>query len=790
MEHNIRYLHGVDPKTIQQPPKPPAQTAHVIPKPAEIVQQQGIRVFRVLLEAFVIKSDDTLFQMAQNASVDQDQHAYFSALRFLRLNKPLLVQRFEKGYEQAFYDFFAPPIATDSAGLASATLSIVDKEVLEIDLAGEMMAKRVKQKCETGALNLQARLESVCTYACRGTVMPFEPLSITLIFKQLLQAFELDTKSKLVLLKEFERGVLKHLPELIESANQLLIKMGILPTLNMRPEHMGAHRARVSVPAVAASATHTPAVPSAQAGFAAPYAGSNGLSAVAAPASYQQSLYQNFEQWLAAQSIDNLVSGASFANSSFTNSSFTNANSGASTAAGTQRFSGLTLPYNPVGVKLHAPQLTPLLTQLQQQLLQNQAQLTPAFLDEAITHPAGLTRYVHQQLHQHYQQGYQLDYREHNILALLTQVFSQVLEQQSLPKLVRYALWRLQIPYLKVALQDTHFFIDAHHPARELLNLLAESALKIDLTQACNDPLLDQIDVVVKRVLQEYDQDLGLFNTLIAEFRGFLELHKRRMQLLQQRLQAAEEGKARRETAEQEVNQCLQRLLTAEVPEVVRDFAQQWWWKVLFYLYLKEGTDSDAWRRAHQCLQNLMVTVLPKASSIDVEIAKQALPDLIQQLREGLQWVGCEDAEIKQIIKPLRLIHSVGIIQKKSPVAVAPQKEMEMPPADVEIPILSPLPEDASFLNPAILVGEWIEYVKRADEVIRCQLVMHLPSCDKMIFINRIGMKVLECKGSEFREKLASGECRKLQQSALFDQALRQVIELMQTDQSKSWKMA
>jgi hypothetical protein len=856
MGHNIRYLHGVDPQTVKPVlpasmplaaksetlTTPASSKTHstFIPKLAESLFKHGIKIFRTLLEAFVLKSDDTLYQMSKNASVNQDQHTYFSALRCLRLNKTLLTQRFEQGYEQAFYEFFAPPVPVNA--ISSANLSIVEKEALEIDLAGELMAKRTKQRCDVELINLHARLESLCSHPCCGKKMPFEPLIITVIFKQLLQDFELDTKSTLVMLKEFEHTVLKYLPELIVSLNQQMIKMGVLPTLNLRSEQYGAHRSRVTpaMPEAMANKSVAPSSPTSaqshqqvsqqqayqqQVGFSGQNVGAQPGYA-SATMQYAEALHQNFEQWLSGQLHDKvlmpggtgMIAGGS-------------ANSGQTSSHGL--FSRLTVPNGGDAVRLDAMQLTPMLTHLQQQLLHNQAQLTSSFLEEAIHQRAGLMRYVHQHLQKNYQQGYQLDPREHNILGLLTQVFSQVLEQEALPKLVRYSLWRLQIPYLKVALQDTHFFIDANHPARQLLTLLADAGLRIDLTKTCNDPLLDQIDLITKRVLNEYDQDISLFVTLIAEFRGFLELQKRRTQLLHQRLLAVEEGKARREAAEQEINFCLQRLLTDEAPESVRTFAQQWWWKVLFYIYLKEGSASDDWRRAIQCMQNLMTTVLPKASAIDVEIAKQGLADLIQQLRAGLLWIGCEDAEIKQLIKPLRLVHSVGVIRKPNLATEALSAEAVTIKEAAELAESIPLASknestteestvavststvstsavstatvstssDATPPSPAVdavatpsnspvIVGEWIEYVKKTNEIIRCQLVMHLPSCDKMIFINRIGMKVLECKGSEFKEKLLKGECRKLPQTALFDQALRQVIELMQVDQSKSWRFA
>ena len=64
---------------------------------------------------------------------------------------------------------------------------------------------------------------------------------------------------------------------------------------------------------------------------------------------------------------------------------------------------------------------------------------------------------------------------------------------------------RLQVPLLRVALQDREFFVRQHHPARQLLNAVAESGARW-LGEDDADPQLGaQLQQAVDHVVENYD---------------------------------------------------------------------------------------------------------------------------------------------------------------------------------------------------------------------------------------------------------------------------------------------
>ena len=66
---------------------------------------------------------------------------------------------------------------------------------------------------------------------------------------------------------------------------------------------------------------------------------------------------------------------------------------------------------------------------------------------------------------------------DEDTLDLVFLLFEHVLRGNDIPEALKSLIGRLQVPFLKVALQDKSVFDDKHHPARRLLNHLAEAAM-------------------------------------------------------------------------------------------------------------------------------------------------------------------------------------------------------------------------------------------------------------------------------------------------------------------------
>src|SRR5690625_7410785 len=100
---------------------------------------------------------------------------------------------------------------------------------------------------------------------------------------------------------------------------------------------------------------------------------------------------------------------------------------------------------------------------------------------------------------------------------------------------------------VKVAIADKSFFSKGGHPARLLLNEIANAALgwqeRPENDRQKADQLYTKIESIVQTILSDFEADLGIFDQLLVDFRAFLEEGKRRAQLSEQRTLGAEERK-------------------------------------------------------------------------------------------------------------------------------------------------------------------------------------------------------------------------------------------------------
>jgi hypothetical protein len=70
---------------------------------------------------------------------------------------------------------------------------------------------------------------------------------------------------------------------------------------------------------------------------------------------------------------------------------------------------------------------------------------------------------------------------------------------------------------------DGAFFSKKSHPSRLLVNALAHAGIGWSPTMGHEDPLYRKIEAIVHRVLEEFSEDIGLFDELRADLEKFLE---------------------------------------------------------------------------------------------------------------------------------------------------------------------------------------------------------------------------------------------------------------------------
>ncbi|MBB5208277.1 DUF1631 family protein [Chiayiivirga flava] len=111
-------------------------------------------------------------------------------------------------------------------------------------------------------------------------------------------------------------------------------------------------------------------------------------------------------------------------------------------------------------------------------------------------------------------------------------------------------LARLQVPLLRVALQDSGFFTRKQHPARRMLDTLADAGLFwLDPAHDGDAAFAAELDALVDGIASGFDGDLDVFESAATRLQRQLDERVRRAALIERRHVEAEQGRERLELA-------------------------------------------------------------------------------------------------------------------------------------------------------------------------------------------------------------------------------------------------
>jgi hypothetical protein len=400
-----------------------------------------------------------------------------------------------------------------------------------------------------------------------------------------------------------------------------------------------------------------------------------------------------------------------------------------------------------------------------------------------------------------------------DIIKLVEMLFSFILEDRNLAEPIKAQLGRLQLPLLKVAIADKSFFSKGGHPARKLLNELADAATGWQANENYeSDPLFSEVSQVVARVLAEFDQDVNIFALLLESFRQFITRERKRAETLERRIVDEADGRAKTQAARARVAAVMD-ALTAErdLPEVVTEWLGKVWNNMLFLTCVKDGTESEAWSRDVRTARDLVWSVQAPMPESRQQLLG-LLPALQERLRAGVEAVSLNPFEARRMFAGLKDVYRerFALAQKLSEergrqakeqaveelrheadqpaesVIEVPQMEaLEQAVAEAEIKTEAPQEQGLAVLSEndphwqqtfRLAQGSWFELKRSQEEQFRCRLAAIIKDIDQFIFVNRNGAKVAEFSRLELAHALRAARLMPLDDGALFERALQSVI--------------
>lgn len=379
------------------------------------------------------------------------------------------------------------------------------------------------------------------------------------------------------------------------------------------------------------------------------------------------------------------------------------------------------------------------------------------------------------------------------IIDVIATLFDYIFDDARVPAAMKGLIGRLQIPVLKLAMMDHGFFSNRSHPARRLINGLAQAGVTWDGPLTADTSLYRTAEAVIVRIQNEFADDASVFTAALETFEKYLSEQERmadeKAAPLTDRLKQRERLELARKVAEGAVASYR---ANVEIPVVVREFIASTWVKALTVAALEGAGDGDPkgeggrWTEFMGAIKELVWSVLPMTDAESRQKLVKSLPVILRNVKAGMQAAGLDEAGQKAFFAELVKCHAAalkaGVPQSAPQAPAAPLRQEGAIAAKPKgrASTFAPPEEEPSpeLLEVDLLMrGTWLELKDEAGEIRRMRLTWISPARTMYLFANRQGQRALALTRDELKRRFASGEARTADQEPLLDRVVDDVLD-------------
>jgi len=252
---------------------------------------------------------------------------------------------------------------------------------------------------------------------------------------------------------------------------------------------------------------------------------------------------------------------------------------------------------------------------------------------------------------------------DHMVIDVIGSLFDQILSDPKVPPQMARQIARLQLPVLRAALGDPAFFSSRRHPVRRFINRIASlGAAFEEMAEDSTQQLLTRVRALVQEVVEGDFEQIGLYESKLAALEAFVD------ELARGELRA--HGDAPEVLAEKEdqlrLRQVYAQRLEGELdalagPAFLRQFIGRVWSQVLVRAAELEGEKGPRVQRWRRVGRDLFISVQPKPTPAQRKAFLAELPQLMQELTEGLNLIGWPQAERNAFFGQLMPAHAEAL---------------------------------------------------------------------------------------------------------------------------------
>jgi hypothetical protein len=352
-------------------------------------------------------------------------------------------------------------------------------------------------------------------------------------------------------------------------------------------------------------------------------------------------------------------------------------------------------------------------------------------------------------------------------------------------------LTKLQVPLLRVALDDKGFFTRKQHPARQMLNTIAESGAYWSSDDDADKAVVDKMHMLVDRVTKEFDGDLTLFDSLLGDLSSHMQTQARKAETAERRHVEAARGKEKLELARLRAAEAIDaRLSGKRVPKFLHTLLAQAWADVLALSMLRGGDDSPLFQQQLKIAERLIDAAVARRTTGISPIAQADVPGLKAEIEEALGQVGYHANDAQAI--SARLLSASAAEEEEDDPASRTELAMRLKSrgrlgGTVEAP--GPDGEKTAPLDAAekacldqirhLPFGSWFEFVtNQQGDVARRRLSWSSTVTGHCLFVNHRGQRIGEYTLNYLAREMHRGNLKVVQSEneSLIDRAWNAIV--------------
>lgn len=240
-------------------------------------------------------------------------------------------------------------------------------------------------------------------------------------------------------------------------------------------------------------------------------------------------------------------------------------------------------------------------------------------------------------------------------------------EAPRLPAVFRSLIARLRVPLLRLALRSETLLAPERHAALRMVDQIANLGRMVAPDCSADRPVCRGLLTIVNNLVnaprisdKEFEAALGAVEALVTS--------RQRTALARAAAFKDEvERMERRDVALQHACRALYLVIGHAKPSPVRNFLENYWVHVIAKVAYRHGSDSVEWATRLHTANRLLATVDDSQGARSLKRRIADIPYLIEELKEGLTWVGLTESRIWDALAPCMALHANLIAGKPAP---------------------------------------------------------------------------------------------------------------------------